>query len=322
MIGEDTKIETKEQLLELFREVKNRLSEDGGIEELKREFPIVEMTDPVLKRNNKGLTFARFDHWKASVAAVQDYGEHTVLVASVNEVSSVEINLTTSSEEDDTQQLLPLEALLPVLLHEFAHCMTPGYQVFGRDERGRRSRKWHCHTHSETFYDNFGRVLKVAEDLGIYTLSDSTVSSGGRGGICSKYSLKTLKKFDSIDLEAQLTTTSCIEPLPGVLGPSLLLSTRRSESEDPSGDDCQKDTKSPMRVSLGDLRTGIQKLVLLESKEVTFSRLLEEATKKFRRKRVSLFKDRSGSKSSLLREQELPNILLRSSTGDIDIWIK
>jgi len=92
---------------------------------------------------------------------------------------------------DSNGVLFKVEALLPTLLHEFAHCLTPGELHYGHNEDGKRSRKWHYIAHCEAFYANFAKILVLADRLDIFKLPNTP----------NKYSMRNLKRYDSIDVE-------------------------------------------------------------------------------------------------------------------------
>ena len=75
--------------------------------------------------------------------------------------------------------ILPVELLLPTLLHELAHTVTTPEkwrvgsipQEFRQyEEIDKKSDEWVILHHSPTFYTNFAILLQMAEKLGIYVL--------------------------------------------------------------------------------------------------------------------------------------------------------
>lgn len=92
-------------------------------------------------------------------------------VAKITKVNWISVRLVT--EEEPTRNL-PTSSIIATLLHELAHAITPTYLVRGvLQEYGKAtksSRKWRYENHGSEFYSNFGRILSIAEKLGIFVL--------------------------------------------------------------------------------------------------------------------------------------------------------
>ena len=98
--------------------------------------------------------------------------------------------------------ILPMELLLPTLLHELAHTVTMPEkwrvgsipQEFRQYEEIdiKKPDEWVILHHSPTFYTNFVILLQMAEKLGIYVLPS----------IPNKYSARNLKRFDQIQIDS------------------------------------------------------------------------------------------------------------------------
>ena len=105
-------------------------------------------------------------------------------------ISGLTVHLKASLEDN---ALLPMELLLPTLIHELAHSVTtpekwrlnsiPKELQEGQYE-GLKSYDYVILHHSPTFYTNFALLLQMAEKLNIYSLPATP----------NKYSVRALKK--------------------------------------------------------------------------------------------------------------------------------
>lgn len=144
-------------------------------------FCVQRVSLPDSFKQHTGLTVAKSNGWKEA-------GNGRV-VAKTKEVLYVSIRL----RFHNSTRCYGLQQLLATLLHEFAHVITPDEQQFGKDERGRRARKWHDIDHGDAFYANFAALCEAAERLGIFSLP---------GDPRVKYSKKALMKYDDVDSQA------------------------------------------------------------------------------------------------------------------------
>lgn len=147
-------------LCKWFDEVRYRLYKEGNIKSLKLDFPIriANYKDKGEPLAHSGMTFYHKNEagkWQATWVCIRVY-------------------------EENTGSLLSIPTILITLLHEFAHCITPG------------------ESHTDRFYDNYAKILRVAEQLGIFTLPN-------------RYKLNRhhLKRFDNMCSESLTLPSSC-----------------------------------------------------------------------------------------------------------------
>jgi len=165
---------TKEEILLICNQVREMLAV-GGLPQIQTEFPILEM-DPTKrsssdKKGNHYLGFcqSRYTNWKT--------------VANGKESERVIPQKIWLRLEDEQGNLVPLRAILPTFLHELAHSITVGQVLIINGEEQND-------VHGELFYNNFAKILKLADQLDIYSLPPRF----------KNYALHTLKRFDAIDL--------------------------------------------------------------------------------------------------------------------------
>jgi len=129
--------------LDICYDVRRRLHENG-VEILSLDFPIEEMKAKGVMEDSHYLGYCHSTHddWELI--------DETHKIARVHAVQSVEICL----QDPNTKEIYTLERILPTLLHEFAHCITPGLLVYGHDENGKHKRKWNYDSHGDAFYTN------------------------------------------------------------------------------------------------------------------------------------------------------------------------
>jgi len=173
---------TARRFLEICYDVRKRLHENG-VKALSLDFPILPMKALGVIEDSHYLGFCHADH--------EDWVllDETHKMSRSNIVKSVEICL----QDPTTNEIYTLERILPTLLHEFAHCITPGLLVYGHDEKGKPKRKWGYNAHNDTFYDNFSLILDVAEKQGIYKLPTGF----------SKNNKISLRRFDNVDVDGK-----------------------------------------------------------------------------------------------------------------------
>eukprot|EP00026_Physarum_polycephalum_P016713 Phypoly_transcript_17692.p1 GENE.Phypoly_transcript_17692~~Phypoly_transcript_17692.p1 ORF type:complete len:113 (+),score=10.27 Phypoly_transcript_17692:232-570(+) len=75
---------------------------------------------------------------------------------------------------------------------EFAHCLTPLHQMYESTD-GKQKRRWHYDAHDDYFYDNFSKILEVAERVGIYKLPTGF----------QKNNKQSLHRFDAVDVDGK-----------------------------------------------------------------------------------------------------------------------
>eukprot|EP00026_Physarum_polycephalum_P016670 Phypoly_transcript_17633.p1 GENE.Phypoly_transcript_17633~~Phypoly_transcript_17633.p1 ORF type:complete len:259 (+),score=33.70 Phypoly_transcript_17633:105-779(+) len=173
-------------------------------------------------------------------------------VSKVTKVMEVIICLA----DPKTKEIYSLERILPTLLHEFAHCITPGSYVYGHDDSGKHKRKWNFTPHDDTFYTKFAHILDIAEKLKIYKLPPPF----------SKNNKISLKRFDAVDVDQKNL----------FIGTSEFLNSPTSPPKMP--------TKLKINVKN---EKGDTKLVILENigENRVLSELLEACGKKFQTKK-------------------------------------
>ena len=81
----------------------------------------------------------------------------------------------------NNNDMLPIEIIIATFLHELAHTVTDTNDT---------------NDHSISFYQNFGIILRCAERLNIYAISNMR----------DKYSVRSLIRFDNIDIDALLNS--------------------------------------------------------------------------------------------------------------------
>ena len=174
--------------LDVLRSIRSLLVEEGGLD-LDTNFPIVEMKGKS-HASNHHLGYCRGKH--SSYVTVSPDRK----VSTVNKTHKIEMRLvvTIQRQGDDCETIeLSLLALIPTFLHELAHSITPGVLTYGSDPdstKGKKSRRWYFDAHCDLFYQNFAKILRVAEELGIFALPKRK----------SKLSHRSLLRFDAIDV--------------------------------------------------------------------------------------------------------------------------
>jgi hypothetical protein len=188
----------EEKVLKMLTRIREMLNSDLARRPMPQTFASPLSCDFLLgfcsKPGYHGFTDLRVEAWED--AATEDGSSRRL--ATTFEVKSVKVQL-----RDDCGNLLPPELLIATFLHELAHTVTrpemrPSNSVDAALKKlqpaiqaGARNELIQVH-HSESFYANFAELLRVAEQLGIYTLPSAP----------SKLSPKSLMRFDSIDPRA------------------------------------------------------------------------------------------------------------------------
>lgn len=185
--------------------------------------------------------------------------------------------------------LLPLDRLIPTLLHEFAHAITPTQRVRGHRTKDkdvpkdlRKSKGWHDEHHGELFYKNFAHIMRVAEQLSIFKLPD----------VPGKFSPSLLRRFDDIDPCSDITL--------GTVNLQMLAFQK------PEGDKETAEVRLMISCSDG------KKKPLVISRDASIDDLQKEIQRKFR-KRARKLMDRHGQpleSLSTLSNDEVINIVL------------
>jgi hypothetical protein len=140
----------------------------------------------ILRRSEYlGLAHVQCTDWRASS---KKHGGYSILEAATNQVLWIEIRLS----DDASGALFSNATVIGTLLHEVAHCLTPGRLVLGRSEepthKSQRG-KWYEHVHHNEFYEHFGTVLAEAEKSGILVLPPTA----------HKFCRRSLQRFDKIE---------------------------------------------------------------------------------------------------------------------------
>lgn len=167
--------------LDVCNQVRKLLVENGI--ELTLDFPIMESEKGGIIRDNHYLGYANMTrkNWEQI--------DNNHMVSRTNIIHSVEVCLT----DPRSQESYALLRVLPTLLHEFAHCITPLHQTYGESPDGKQKRRWHYDAHDDYFYDNFSKILDVAERVGIYKLPSGF----------SKHNRQSLRRFDAVDVDGK-----------------------------------------------------------------------------------------------------------------------
>ena len=166
-------------------------------------------------------------------------------------ISGLTVHLKASFEDN---ALLPMELLLPTLIHELAHSVTtpekwrlnsiPKELQEGQYE-GLKSYDYVILHHSPTFYTNFALLLQMAEKLNIYSLPATP----------NKYSVRALKRFDQLDPEALKRGLN--------IGSCPMFSN--------------KSKVNSLKILVTDVQRTKQKPITISSDEVSVSKILKEA---------------------------------------------
>jgi len=238
-------MQEEKTILEIFTEIRNKLVSEG-IRDLDLKFPIVGMEfDEEEKSNYLGLT------WHES----NEVQVHKIEMMIMNPITGL---------------LFPMEALIPTLLHEFAHCLTKGEKFLIKDSKKalRNTKKFNHLSHNEDFYNNFARLLKTADLLGIYSLPPSPLH---------KFSHQNLRRFDGIDL--------AVAPL-SACGSSKLYSSIAIEQRYLADIPEAVIKKRKLHVTLCNAQ-GVRKLITLEERSLSQLNML--VAQKFRCKAKKIF---------------------------------
>lgn len=94
---------------------------------------------------------------------------------------------------------IPIEAIIHTFIHELAHTITIPEQILSKNitkqrkkiqptVENKKSNHYMQNHHSDSFYCNFARLLRIAEILDIYTLPNSH----------KNFTIKNLQRFDSL----------------------------------------------------------------------------------------------------------------------------
>ncbi len=117
----------------------------------------------------------------------------------VADLKSMEIKEMKICIRNFHDELYPIEAIIHTFLHELAHTVTLPELVLSKNITNRRKKiqptvenKKNNHYmpnhHSDSFYCNFARLLRIAENLEIYQLPKSHRT----------FTIKSLQRFDSL----------------------------------------------------------------------------------------------------------------------------
>ena len=124
-------------------------------------------------------------------------------ISGVEQAKSFSIGSLSILLKSDQGLVLPIEVLLPTLLHELAHTITVPERrkmasipkEYANEFPSIKPEEWVFWSHSPVFYKNFAVLLQKAEQLGIY-VSPS---------VPNKYSVRNLRRFDSLNMSASLS---------------------------------------------------------------------------------------------------------------------
>ena len=200
------------QIFKIFHDIREQLVLEGGLDDLPLTFPIVEMAPSSEMSNFLGMCHFATRYETAADMKRQNFSQE------VECISMRVLCVPTESTKEDEENHFHLLRLIPTLLHEFAHVTTElGRSLSEQDLscRNRKLKQMEHFSHDDFFYSHFRRILKAAEQLGIYSLPNTP----------NKYNIPALRRFDQVDLEV------CPLPLCGsskVYGGHLEVSTEGS----------------------------------------------------------------------------------------------
>jgi len=179
------------QIFKIFEVIRSELVLSGGVDDLPLDFPIVEMDSSAPDMAN----FLGMCHFSARYDTAADlkrcnFSQQVDRISMRVLCKSAEEGVANEGEESHYHLL----RLIPTLLHEFAHVTTELGRTLTDQElscRNRKLKRMEHFSHDDLFYDHFRRILKAAEQLGIYSLPNSP----------NKYNYPVLRRFDQVDLE-------------------------------------------------------------------------------------------------------------------------
>ena len=177
---------TKDIYLLFLSYIRKTLKEMGNINEIDESFPILELKENPKRRTNcnvgEVLGYCETEHKNFFTYSP------TLQIAKENKTNKIEIKLTNENNE-----LLSMEVLIPIFLHELAHSITPGIierkQIMPINNSEKKFTSF-LNPHNQFFYQNFALILKKSEELNIYHIRKKL----------KKFSVGNLRRFDAIDI--------------------------------------------------------------------------------------------------------------------------
>ena len=161
----DTKDTLTAHIFKIFEEIRTKLIQEGGIDNLPLDFPIVEMEPCAEMSNYLGMC-----HFAVCV----DKDEPKRLRQIVDRISMRVLCKPSNSAAEGEEIHFHLLRLIPTLLHELAHVTTELHRSHAGSDTSnwsnRKLKRLDHSDHDELFYEQFRRILKAAELLGIYSL--------------------------------------------------------------------------------------------------------------------------------------------------------
>ena len=169
-----------------------------------REYLPAEQNELLQNCNIYGFTMIHVDRWQSLKKGVK-----------IADVSQTRVEYISLRLHDEKLQPLPLVAIIHTFLHELAHAITIPEQHYSRhlsrrlqklqpmiDNSGKSHKFVPCH-HSNSFYRNFAKILRIAEKLQIYQLPSTH----------RNFTIKNIQRYDSMinpSDKISLGTTSII----------------------------------------------------------------------------------------------------------------
>lgn len=176
------------QIFKIFNDIRMQLVQEGGVDDLPLTFPIVEMKATAEMSNFLGMCHFAARYNTAAESKRQNFSQE------VESISMRVLCKPTSEVQEGEENHFHLLRLIPTLLHEFAHATTELGRTLTEQDlscRNRKLKQMEHFSHDDLFYAHFRRILKAAEQLGIYALPNTP----------NKYNLTALRRFDQVDLE-------------------------------------------------------------------------------------------------------------------------
>lgn len=176
------------QIFKIFADIREKLVKEGGLDDLPLSFPIVEMEATTAMSNFLGMCHFTSRYESAADMKRQNCAQEVECISM--RVLCKPVDTVQEGEENHFHLL----RLIPTLLHEFAHATAELGRTLTEQDlscRNRKLKQMQHFAHDDFFYSHFRRILKAAEQLGIYSLPNTP----------NKYNIPALRRFDQVDLE-------------------------------------------------------------------------------------------------------------------------
>lgn len=176
------------QIFKIFNDIRERLVQEGNLEDLPLTFPIIEMEATHAMSNFLGMCHFATRYESAADMKRQNFTQE------VECISMRVLCKPADSIQEGEENHFHLLRLIPTLLHEFAHVTAELGRTLSEQDlscRNRKLKQMEHFAHDDFFYSHFRRILKAAEHLGIYSLPNTP----------NKYNIPALRRFDQVDLE-------------------------------------------------------------------------------------------------------------------------